>query len=159
MFGIKKLTFAQLCSGVARIEAILITLPISKVQTGYFSEIPLRPIDFLGVNVSFSVPDNKAVLDLSDPLYDPEHIQTVTQAKEALEFSERMSSKFLENWIFDYLTALRDTQTNKSKQRRAVPRPPFTQVGELDLVEQELIPMEVGYMSKSKKLRKATADK
>ncbi|XGW04788.1 hypothetical protein V3C99_015733, partial [Haemonchus contortus] len=40
-------------------------------------------------------------------------------------------------WNLDYLTALRDTQTNKKKQRRGVTRP-FPQIGEIVLIEQEL---------------------
>ena len=119
--GRKKLSFSQLGTAMAKIEAILNTRPITKVHTTDLSEMPLRPIDFLSGNVKFSIPDAQTSGEALDPNYDPELLQTAAQVKEALEFSERLSTKFWERWTTDYLTALRDTQTNRKNQGEAFP--------------------------------------
>ncbi|VDL79031.1 unnamed protein product [Nippostrongylus brasiliensis] len=46
-FGRKRLNFVQLCTAMARTEAVLNTRPITKIHNSDLSEIPLRPIDFL----------------------------------------------------------------------------------------------------------------
>uniref|UniRef100_A0A7I4YVX7 DUF5641 domain-containing protein n=1 Tax=Haemonchus contortus TaxID=6289 RepID=A0A7I4YVX7_HAECO len=123
-----------------RIEAILNTRPLTAISTTDIDVYPLRPIDFLQGNVSFSLPPlDSADSSDDDTSYDPDCLQTISQAKEALAFSEQVADKFWDIWNVEYLTALRDTQKSLFKARRHSTRT-APEIGEIVLIEQELIP-------------------
>ncbi|KAK6755285.1 hypothetical protein RB195_013950 [Necator americanus] len=54
--GRKRLSFADMCTVITRIEAILNTRPLTKVNSSDIAEIPLRLIDFLKGNFNYSLP-------------------------------------------------------------------------------------------------------
>uniref|UniRef100_A0A7I5E795 Peptidase A2 domain-containing protein n=1 Tax=Haemonchus contortus TaxID=6289 RepID=A0A7I5E795_HAECO len=113
--GRKKLTFIEMTTAITRIEALINTRPLTKVSLTDLNEIPLRPVDFLQGNLKFALPQASQISDHSDSEYDPELIQTVSQAKQAIAHSETIAAKFWEKWNTEYLTAIRDSHTKKSK--------------------------------------------
>ncbi|KAK6761345.1 hypothetical protein RB195_022418 [Necator americanus] len=123
---------------VTRIEAITNTRPLTKLTATDLSEIPLRPIDFLQGNFKFSIPNSETSNFRNDPTFEPELIQTAAQAYEALASSENIATKFWEKWNTEYLTILRDSHRCQLNQKRHVSKIPH--VGEITLVEQELLP-------------------
>ncbi|VDL81853.1 unnamed protein product [Nippostrongylus brasiliensis] len=137
--GRKRLNFSDMCTVLTRIEAILNTRPLTKPNAGDLSTIPLRPVDFLQGNLKFSLPDSDDPIDLNDPTYDPDLIQSQKQAIEALRYSENIANKFWENWKLLYLTSLRETQKVILKQPRHLNRS-CPEVGEVVIIEQDLIP-------------------
>ncbi|KHJ92975.1 integrase core domain protein [Oesophagostomum dentatum] len=137
--GRKRLSFADMCTAITRIEAIINTRPLTKLNSSDIEDIPLRPIDFLKGNFQFSLP-NEQVLDVSDdPNYDPNFIHTEKQAIEAYEVSETVSNKFWEKWSKEYLYSLRESQKINLRQPRHLSRS-NPEVGEIVLIEEELIP-------------------
>ncbi|EYC11168.1 hypothetical protein Y032_0052g2264 [Ancylostoma ceylanicum] len=123
---------------LTKIEAILNTRPLTKLNTEDITKIPLRPIDFLQGNVKFSIP-NATDFDIDDPSYDPEFIQTEQQAMEAVQFAENIATKFWESWRMEYLTSLRDSQRLQLKQPRHLTRK-HPEIGEIVIIEQDLTP-------------------
>ncbi|XGW01565.1 hypothetical protein V3C99_014021 [Haemonchus contortus] len=114
--GRKKLEFPEFLTVVTEIEAVVNTRPLVACSPNV-EDIPLRPVDFLHKSLKYGL----APLDpdeLQDPTFDPQLIQTVTQAKQALENSEIIAEKFWERWHFEYLTALREMQVVHRKQAR-----------------------------------------
>ncbi|EYB93587.1 hypothetical protein Y032_0180g773 [Ancylostoma ceylanicum] len=109
--GRKRLSFVDMTTTMTRVEAIINTRPLTKVSMSDLNEIPLRPVDFLQGNVKFSLPRLAGISERSDPDFDPDLIQSMSQAKEALSFSENIANKFWERWNTEYLTALRESQT------------------------------------------------
>ncbi|KAK6009733.1 hypothetical protein OSTOST_25311 [Ostertagia ostertagi] len=105
---------------LTRIEAILNTRPLTKLNSDDITEIPLRPIDFLQGNLKFSLPEGENYTGNDDPTYDPEFIQTREQAMEAIRFSENIANKF---W-----------GSPRHLQRT------YPEIGEVVLIEQDLIP-------------------
>ncbi|KHJ98965.1 integrase core domain protein [Oesophagostomum dentatum] len=134
--GRRKVSFTELATVITRIEAILNTRPLTKIGSSEITEIPLRPVDFLQGNAKYTLPTAEA--RLCDPDYDPDLIQTAMQAHEAMQFSETTATKFWERWNVEYLTALRESQKRYLKQSRHTIAPP--QVGEIVIIEQEMIP-------------------
>ncbi|KHJ89020.1 integrase core domain protein, partial [Oesophagostomum dentatum] len=135
--GRKKLSFPDLCTVVARIEAIVNTRPLTAVSSTV-DEIPIRPVDFLQKSLQYSLPSADTG-DFDDPSYDPTLIQNVFQVKQAIETAEKISEKFWQRWHIEYLTSLREMQTKDRKQHRhAKLRDP--RIGEIVLVEQENLP-------------------
>ncbi|EYC15188.1 hypothetical protein Y032_0037g3370 [Ancylostoma ceylanicum] len=134
--GRKKLTFTELNTVIARIEAIINTRPLTKMSSSEINDIPLRPIDFLQGNVKYALPS--PTTDANDPEYDPELIQTAAQAKEAMHYSEITSTKFWDRWNSEYLTLLRDSQRRHLNQPRHTTSTP--RIGEIVIIEQDLIP-------------------
>ncbi|KAK6736395.1 hypothetical protein RB195_019213 [Necator americanus] len=120
------------------IEAIINTRPLTKVSATDLDEIPIRPIDFLQGNLKYSIPSTQLQCSNGDTVYDPELLQTVAQAQEALMFSETIATVFWERWNKEYLTSLRDNQRVLLKQPRHVTNTP--QIGEIVLIEQEFLP-------------------
>ncbi|KAK6742032.1 hypothetical protein RB195_009727 [Necator americanus] len=137
--GRKRLSFADMCTVITRIEAILNTRPLTKLNSSDIAEIPLRPIDFLKGNFNYSLPNDKVANVSGDPDYDPNLIQTEKQALEAFQTSEMIANKFWEKWNVEYLTSLRETQKINLKQPRHLPRS-LPEIGEIVLIEEELIP-------------------
>ncbi|KHJ88515.1 integrase core domain protein [Oesophagostomum dentatum] len=137
--GRKRLTFVEMCTVTARIEAIVNTRPLTKLNSSEISELPLRPIDFLRGNLHFSLPDHDNITVPNDPDYDPNLIQTEKQAIEAFKHSEAIADKFWDSWSREYLTSLRDQQKIHLKQPRHLSRSP-PEIGEIVIIEQELIP-------------------
>ncbi|EYB96025.1 hypothetical protein Y032_0154g2997 [Ancylostoma ceylanicum] len=135
--GRRKLTFADMCTVITRIEAILNTRPLTKCDPEDLTKIPLRPVDFLQGNVKFSIPDTN--VDERDPEFDPSFIQTEKQALEALRFSEKIADKFWETWKIQYLVSLREIEKINYKQPRHTSRS-IPELGEIVLIEQDLIP-------------------
>ncbi|VDO05473.1 unnamed protein product [Haemonchus placei] len=135
--GRKKLAFPEFLTVVTEIEAVVNTRPLVACSPNV-EDIPLRPVDFLHKSLKYGL----APLDpdeLQDPTFDPQLIQTVTQAKQALENSEIIAEKFWERWHFEYLTALREMQVVHRKQaRHQTSREPH--VNEIVLVEQDSLP-------------------
>ncbi|KHJ87535.1 hypothetical protein OESDEN_12690, partial [Oesophagostomum dentatum] len=123
---------------LGKIEAILNTRPLTKVSMSDLEEIPLRPVDFLQGNIKFSLPRSAETPGREDPDFDPELIQSVTQARESLLFSENIANNFWERWNTEYLTALRESQNKNLRQPRHCTA--FPQIGEIVIVDQELIP-------------------
>ncbi|KAK6762993.1 hypothetical protein RB195_023629 [Necator americanus] len=72
------------------------------------------------------------------PAFEPELIQTAAQAYDALASWENIATKFWEKWNTEYLTILRDSHRCQLNKKRHVSKIP--QVGEIILVEQELLP-------------------
>ncbi|EYC34951.1 hypothetical protein Y032_1242g3778, partial [Ancylostoma ceylanicum] len=136
--GRKKLAFTEMYTVLTKIEAILNTRPLTKLNTEDITKIPLRPIDFLQGNVKFSIP-NATDFDIDDPSYDPEFIQTEQQAMEAVQFAENIATKFWESWRMEYLTSLRDSQRLQLKQPRHLTRK-HPEIGEIVIIEQDLTP-------------------
>ncbi|KAK6750546.1 hypothetical protein RB195_002489 [Necator americanus] len=136
--GRKKLSFEQMTTVISRIEAIINTRPLTKVSATDLDEIPIRPIDFLQGNLKYSIPSTQLQCGNGDTVYDPELLQTVAQAQEALMFSETIATVFWERWNKEYLTSLRDNQRVLLKQPRHVTNTP--QIGEIVLIEQEFLP-------------------
>ncbi|KAK6735924.1 hypothetical protein RB195_018905 [Necator americanus] len=136
--GRKKLSFEQMTTVVTRIEAVINTRPLTKLSATDLSEISLRPIDFLQGNFKFSIPNSEMSKLRNDLTFEPELIQTAAQAYEALVSSENIATKFWEKWNTEYLTILRDSHRCQLNQKRHVSKIP--QVGEIVLVEQELLP-------------------
>ena len=76
---------------MARVEAIMNTRPLTKLNFIDISEIPIRPVDFLQANIKFDV-RNAQVEGVSNDLdFDPELIQTAQQAKQILPSSEEIA--------------------------------------------------------------------
>ncbi|KAK6764624.1 hypothetical protein RB195_024808 [Necator americanus] len=123
---------------ISRIEAIINTRPLTKVSATDLDEMPIRPIDFLQGNLKYSIPSTQLQCGNGDTVYDPELLQTVAQAQEALLFSETIATVFWERWNKEYLTSLRDNQRVLLKQPRHVTNTP--QIGEIVLIEQEFLP-------------------
>ncbi|WKX93844.1 hypothetical protein Q1695_011255 [Nippostrongylus brasiliensis] len=137
--GRKRLSFTEMCTITARIEAVLNTRPLTKLNMGDIEEIPLRPIDFLQGNVRFSLTDISDDGANEDPTYNPEFIQTREQAMEAIRYSENCANKFWECWKSEYLLLLREMQKQTLKQPRHTKRS-CPELGEVVLIEQDLIP-------------------
>ncbi|KHJ87661.1 integrase core domain protein [Oesophagostomum dentatum] len=137
--GRKRLNFADMCTVIARIEAIVNTRPLTKLNSSDITELPLRPVDFLRGNLMYSIPTGEIVDASDDPCYDPELIQTEKQAKEAIQFSEKIVNQFWEKWNLEYLTSLRETQKINLKQPKHLAKS-NPEVGEIVLLEQDLIP-------------------
>ncbi|EYC40108.1 hypothetical protein Y032_0629g850 [Ancylostoma ceylanicum] len=135
--GRRKLTFADMCTVITRIEAIFNTRPLTKCDPEDLTKIPLRPVDFLQGNVKFSIPDTH--VDERDPQFDPSFIRTEKQALEALRFSEKIADKFWETWKIQYLVSLREMEKINYKQPRHSSRS-IPELGEIVLIEQDLIP-------------------
>ncbi|KAK6763516.1 hypothetical protein RB195_024005 [Necator americanus] len=74
----------------------------------------------------------------NDPTFETELIQTTAQAYEALASSENIAAKFWEKWNTKYLTILRDSHRCQLNRKRHVSKIP--EIGEIVLVEQELLP-------------------
>ncbi|KHJ85052.1 integrase core domain protein, partial [Oesophagostomum dentatum] len=138
--GRRKLTFAQMCTVIAEIEAVINTRPLTKVNLTEISELPIRPIDFLQRGLRFSLPTSQEGTALNDPSFDIQTIQTVKQAKEAYEFSEKLAAKFWDRWSKEYLTYLRNNQRSTLAQPRHTSDSCIPAVGEIVLVEQDLLP-------------------
>uniref|UniRef100_A0A7I4Y3E6 Integrase catalytic domain-containing protein n=1 Tax=Haemonchus contortus TaxID=6289 RepID=A0A7I4Y3E6_HAECO len=145
--GRKKLTFIEMTTAITRIEAIINTRPLTKVSLTDLNEIPLRPVDFLQGNLKFALPQASQISDHSDSEYDPELIQTVSQAKQAIAHSETIAAKFWEKWNTEYLTAIRDSHTKNLKQPRHISSK-YPQLGEIVIVEQEYLPRGNWYYGK-----------
>ncbi|VDP61824.1 unnamed protein product [Heligmosomoides polygyrus] len=154
--GRKRLSFTDICTAITRIEAILNTRPLTKSSSNDLTTIPLRPVDFLQGNLRFSLPESENLVDLNDPTYDPDLIQSQKQAIEALRYSENIANKFWESWKLSYLTSLRETQKVVLKQPRHLSRT-YPEVGEIVIIEQDLIPR--GFRTKwtTKRINKSTA--
>ncbi|XGW34163.1 hypothetical protein V3C99_018183 [Haemonchus contortus] len=54
--GRRKLSYTEISTAMAKIEAIINTRPLTKINLTDISEIPLRPVDFLQGNMKFSLP-------------------------------------------------------------------------------------------------------
>ncbi|XGW12071.1 hypothetical protein V3C99_013055 [Haemonchus contortus] len=135
--GRRKLHYTEFLTIITEIEAIVNTRPLTACSANV-EDIPLRPIDFLQKSLKYALPASDHE-EIDDPTFDPQLIQSVTQAKHALESSEQIAQKFWERWHMEYLTALREVQRSRLKQHRhARPREPT--VGEIVLIEQENIP-------------------
>lgn len=137
--GRKKLDFSEMNTVITRIEAILNTRPLTKLNIDDIAEIPLRPIDFLHRNLAFSLPEGESARDDNDPSYDPEFIQSRKQAIEAITFSEKIADKFWDTWRSEYLVALREMQKQQLRQPRHLARD-CPELGEVVLIEQDLLP-------------------
>ncbi|EYB90296.1 hypothetical protein Y032_0221g2540 [Ancylostoma ceylanicum] len=68
-----------MCTVITRIEAIVNTRPLTKLNSSDITEIPLRPVDFLRGNLSFSLPNEEIIATSDDTAYDPDLIQTEKQ--------------------------------------------------------------------------------
>ncbi|XGW34079.1 hypothetical protein V3C99_018111, partial [Haemonchus contortus] len=137
--GRRKLSFTEMSTVITRIEAILNTRPLTKINVEDITKIPLRPVDFLQGNVKFSLPEKGPNQDKDDPLYDPELIQSRKQAEEAILFSEMIANKFWNCWKQEYLVSLREMQKQRLKQPKHLQRS-CPEKGEIVLIEQELVP-------------------
>ena len=79
--GRKRLSFADMCTAIARIEAIVSTRPLTKLNMSDIAEVPLRPVDFLQESLIYSIPTSE-IMDVSEnPSYNPELTQSEKQAK------------------------------------------------------------------------------
>ncbi|PIO71003.1 kinase domain protein, partial [Teladorsagia circumcincta] len=135
--GRKKLSHSELYTIVTQIEAIVNTRPLTAVSADV-DEIPIRPIDFLERNLKYSSAARESE-EIQDPSFDPDLIQTVSQVKQALDHTDKITSTFWEKWHMEYLTALREIQVIHRKQPRHTKlREP--QLNEIVLVEQENLP-------------------
>ncbi|KAK6763503.1 hypothetical protein RB195_023996 [Necator americanus] len=120
----------------AQIDPIINPGPIAEFSGSDVNEIPPRLADFLQ-GLEFSVPNIATDRD-HDEGYGSNITQSVSQAKEALEFSEMISNRFWGTWTTQYLTALGDNQKRHLKVRHK--RNVIPKTGEIVFVEQELIP-------------------
>lgn len=136
--GRRRLTFTQLNTAMAQIEAIINTRPLAKSASSDLAKIPLRPVDFLQGNLEYGLPITE-IGSSGDSSYEPELIQTARQALQALEHSERIANRFWEEWNSEYLTKLRDMQRVDLAQPRHISlRKPV--LGEIVLIEREFMP-------------------
>ncbi|XGW22651.1 hypothetical protein V3C99_005119 [Haemonchus contortus] len=136
--GRKRLSHAQLYTIMTQIEAIINTRPLTTISNANTDDIPLRPIDFLQNSLKYSLAEMDKE-EGTDPTFDPKLIQTATQAKQAIQHAEQVSSRFWDRWYTEYLTALREIQAiNRKQPRHMKVREP--QIDEIVLVEQENLP-------------------
>lgn len=136
--GRRKLSLPEMYTIITQIEAIINTRPLTTLDTTNVDEIPIRPIDFLQNKLMYNLPSHDEE-EVQDPSYDPTLIQTVSQAKQALEHVEKFTNRFCQRWQTEYLTALPDIQTlNRKQLRHAKLREP--RINEIVLVEQENLP-------------------
>ncbi|KHJ93252.1 integrase core domain protein [Oesophagostomum dentatum] len=137
--GRKKLSFIDMNTALIRIEAIINTRPITKLNSSVLDEIPLRPVDFLHGNLKFSLPNAQNLVGRDDTLYEPDVIHTVSQAREAMKSSENLASKYWEHWSKEYLLGLRESQKIELKQKRHIRRT-CPEIGEIVLIGEDILP-------------------
>ncbi|KAK6760897.1 hypothetical protein RB195_022096 [Necator americanus] len=97
--GRRKLTLLELHTLVTQIEAIVNTRPLTALSSSV-DDIPLRPIDFLQTHLRYCLAPTSSE-EFEDPSYDPTLIQTISQAKQALDHVEIITEKFWEKWHVD----------------------------------------------------------
>ncbi|KAK6755681.1 hypothetical protein RB195_014206 [Necator americanus] len=135
--GRRKLTPLELHTLVTQIEAIINTRPLTALSFSV-DNIHLKPIDFLQTHLKHRLTPTSSE-EFEDPSYDLTLIHTMSQAKQALDHVKIITEKFWVKWHVDYLTALREIQSNIQKQPRHV-KHIEPQLKEIVLVEQENLP-------------------
>lgn len=136
LLGRQRVTLDTLQTLVKRIAAVLNTRPLTHVNPNEMEQLPLRPVDFLQNSVSYALAEPQLEGAPEDKSYEPELIQTMKQAKEAVESSTRLADKYWARWKKDYLPTIKNIHKYTRKQKRHLKRK-FPILGEIVLIGED----------------------